>query len=212
MLTLMVTHLSTKVKLGEIIIIPQSDLLGMVTQERPHGLRVGGWDKTEHDFHTYNQNIKLNTLLNADGCVNPSFLLCHPPSPREEVASSSWSPKGGWRVRLGKALQQRVVVMGRLPRAVITSPGMLEFEKCFDDALRNRVSILGGPVWGQELGLIPADPFQLNYSMRNPGAQPQSFIYMRKIDAFLYLLQLKLANQHEIKLQQNKAACNFHLS
>lgn len=100
----------------------------------------------------------------------------------------------------------------RLPRAAVTSPSMLQFEECLDNILRHRVSNLGGPVWGQELGLILAGSFQLNHSVRNPGAQPQSLVYIRKTDAFLYLLQLKLANQREIKLQQNKAAWNFHLS
>lgn len=41
-------------------------------------------------------------------------------------------------------------------------PELLEFNKPLDSTLRRRISILGGPVWGQELGtMILVGPFQL---------------------------------------------------
>ena len=41
-------------------------------------------------------------------------------------------------------------------------PQVLEFEEHFDNALRHRVWILGGPVWSQGLDMVvPVSPFQL---------------------------------------------------
>lgn len=48
----------------------------------------------------------------------------------------------------------------KLPRAVVTAPGLLEFKKLLDNAARHHVCIFGGPVWSQELdSVIPVGPF-----------------------------------------------------
>lgn len=52
--------------------------------------------------------------------------------------------------------------MEQLPRAVDTAPGMPEFRKHLDIALRRGVWVLGSPVWSQGLDLITlGGPFQL---------------------------------------------------
>ena len=52
--------------------------------------------------------------------------------------------------------------MEQAPQGSEHDPRLLEFKEHLDNTLRHRISILGVPVWSQDLDLmILVDPFQL---------------------------------------------------
>ena len=72
-----------------------------------------------------------------------------------ESEGTAWScARGGAAGGQGQGLQQRVVCMERAAQSSRHGPKQLEFKEHFNNALRQRVRILGGPLWSQELDSV----------------------------------------------------------